>query len=215
MPITCPFRRLFRICLLAAAASLAGSAMAAPAERLDDRYCTTCHGTDGRGNEAVQAPKLAGMAAWYLRLQLENYRAGIRGAHPGDIEGLAMQPMAAGLTDESIEDILDWIGGWKVIPATPTISGDVAAGAALYRTCATCHGAAAEGSEALGAPALAGQNDWYMVTQLENFLAGARGAHPEDIRGAQMRTMTAVLGGEQDIRDVVAYINSLTARMVE
>ena len=52
---------------------------AAEREPYDDRYCTTCHGTDGRGNEGIEAPRLAGMEDWYLRRQLENFRAGIRG----------------------------------------------------------------------------------------------------------------------------------------
>jgi cytochrome c553 len=46
-----------------------GGVNAAETERepFDDRYCTTCHGADGRGNEGVQAPRLAGMEPWYLR----------------------------------------------------------------------------------------------------------------------------------------------------
>jgi len=190
--------------------AIAVFANAAEREPFDDRYCATCHGADGRGNEGVRAPRLAGMEDWYLRRQLENYRDGVRGVHPEDIEGLAMRPMAAGLTDESIQDIIDWVGGWESVAAAPTISGDATAGEALYQTCATCHGPSAEGNEALGAPALTGQNDWYMVAQLENFLAGYRGVHPRDVYGAQMRVMTAVLASEADIRNVVAYINSLS-----
>lgn len=203
-------RKLIRgaaACLLGVASVAAG---AAEGEPFDDRYCTTCHGADGRGNEGVRAPRLAGMEPWYLKRQLENYRDGIRGAHPDDIEGLAMQPMAAMLTDASIQDIIEWVGGWNYVPAEHTISGDIDAGRALYQPCATCHGADAEGNEALGAPALAGQNDWYMVTQLGNFLAGYRGVHPRDVYGAQMRAMTLGLGGENDINNVVAYINSLS-----
>ena len=79
-------------------------------ESYDDRYCTTCHGADGRGNYGVQAPRLAGMEPWYLRRQLENFRAELRGVHPRDIEGVAMQPMTAKLTDESIADIIEWVG---------------------------------------------------------------------------------------------------------
>ena len=53
------------------------SVLSAEREPYDDRYCTTCHGTDGKGNEGVEAPRLAGMEDWYLRRQLENFRAGI------------------------------------------------------------------------------------------------------------------------------------------
>ena len=49
-----------------------------------------------------------------------------------------------------------------------------------------------------------------MAAQLGNFLAGYRGVHPSDVYGAQMRAMTTVLESEDDIRNVVAYINSLS-----
>lgn len=200
--------KLFTIigfCLLAAS----GVNAAEDREPYNDRYCTTCHGTDGRGNEGVQAPRLAGMEDYYLRRQLENFRAGIRGTHPEDIEGIAMRPMATKLTDESIDDIIEWVGSWEYVPAEPTITGDVAAGRRLYQTCATCHGQNGEGMPNFNAPALAGQNDWYLVTQLKNFMAGYRGAHPQDTYGAQMRAMANSLRNEAGINNVVSYINTL------
>ena len=181
-------------------------------EPLDYRYCTTCHGTDGRGNEAVQAPRLAGMEAWYLTRQLQHFRAGIRGTHSQDTAGLAMQPMAAQLTDQGIAAIVRWAGSWNQAPAEITVVGDEVRGRQLYTACAVCHGDRAEGNEALGAPALAGQNDWYLVTQLENFVAGHRGAHPDDRYGQQMRAVSGTLSGDADIRDVVSYINTLVGR---
>jgi len=190
-----------------------GSIIAAENDRepFDDRYCTTCHGADGRGNEGVQAPRLAGMEPWYLRRQLENFRADIRGVHPADREGIAMRPMATKLTDESIDDIVEWIASWEYEPAETTLDeGDPARGRGLYSGCAVCHGAEGEGNESLGAPALAGQNDWYLVTQLKNFLAGYRGAHPNDTYGAQMRTMVSTLRNEAGILNVVSYINTLS-----
>lgn len=190
-----------------------GSVRAEESERepFDDRYCTTCHGTEGRGNEGVQAPRLAGMEPWYLRRQLENFRGDIRGVHPEDKEGIAMRPMAMKLTDESIADIIDWISGWEYVPAEATIAdGDPLRGRGLYSGCAVCHGADAEGNESLGAPALVGQNDWYLVTQLKNFLAGYRGMHPNDTYGAQMRTMVNTLRNEAGILNVVSYINTLS-----
>jgi cbb3-type cytochrome c oxidase subunit III len=201
---------LFALALLGLPAAL----LAADNDRepYDDRYCTTCHGTDGKGNEGVQAPRLAGMEPWYLQRQLENFRAGIRGTHPEDIEGIAMQPMAAKLSDESIEDIVDWVSSWPYEPAEITLSGDVSAGRQLYASCASCHGEEAQGNEALGAPALAGQNDWYLVTQLKNFMAGYRGHHPDDIYGQQMRTMVQTLGDHSGIVNVVSYINTLAER---
>lgn len=176
---------------------------------MDDRYCTTCHGVDGRGNIAIQAPRLAGMEDWYLTRQLENFREGIRGKHSGDIQGLAMQPMAAKLSDASIADIVSWVRSWEIIPTAITVEGNVNRGRSAFQSCAACHGANAEGNEALGAPALAGQNDWYLLTQLKNFRAGIRGAHQDDQFGAQMLTMARLLADDQAIVNVVSYINTL------
>ena len=187
------------------------SVFSAEREPYDDRYCTTCHGTDGKGNEGVEAPRLAGMEGWYLRRQLENFRVGIRGVHPMDTAGIAMRPMAK-LTDESMTDIVKWVGGWEATLAEITIEGDVDAGKALYGACATCHGIDAMGNASLGAPALAGQNDWYLITQLNNFVAGYRGRHEDDQYGQQMSAMIGTLTDETAIRDVVAYINSLVLR---
>ncbi|MCH7672175.1 MAG: c-type cytochrome [Proteobacteria bacterium] len=175
----------------------------------DDRYCTTCHGVDGRGNIAVQAPRLAGMEDWYLKRQLENFREGIRGTHPADIQGIAMQPMAAKLSDASIADIVSWVGSWEYVAAETTVVANARRGRTAFQSCAACHGTDAEGNEALGAPALAGQNDWYLVTQLKNFRGGLRGAHQDDTYGAQMISMSRTLVGDAAILDVVSYINSL------
>ena len=187
------------------------NAISSEREPFNDRYCTTCHGTEGKGNEGIQAPRLAGMEPWYLRRQLENFRAGIRGTHPMDRDGMAMQPMAK-LSDESITDIVEWVGGWPYAPAEVTIIGDAAEGRLLYGVCATCHGDQAQGNVAMGAPALAGQNDWYLVTQLHNFVAGYRGKHANDIYGQQMAAMVGGMSNATAVLNVVAYINTLEER---
>lgn len=197
------------LCALCSTVSLAAEGDVGVEATMDDRYCTTCHGAEGIGNIAIEAPRLAGMEAWYLTRQLENFRAGIRGTHGEDIQGIAMQPMAAKLSDESITDIVGWVGEWEYVPAEATVDGNVNQGRTAYQSCAACHGANAEGNEALGAPALAGQNDWYMITQLKNFRAGFRGAHQEDTYGSQMLTMSKTLRDDQAVVNVVSYINTL------
>lgn len=41
-------------------------------------------------------------------------------------------------------------------------------GAELYKKCIVCHGKRGEGKKAQNAPAIGGQYDWYVVTQLNN-----------------------------------------------
>lgn len=200
---------LTAITLFLSVTSLAADGDVGVAAAMDDRYCTTCHGVEGIGNIAIEAPRLAGMEAWYLKRQLENFRAGIRGTHEDDVQGIAMRPMAAKLSDESIANIVDWIGDWEYVPAETTIEGNVRQGRTAFQACAACHGANAQGNEALGAPALAGQNDWYLLTQLRNFRAGFRGSHQEDTFGSQMVTMSKILRDDQAVINVVSYINTL------
>ena len=192
------------MCLSAQAATVDGV-------EVSDRFCLTCHGTDGQGNQGIDAPRLAGMERWYLKRQLELFRDGLRGTHPEDIPGQEMQPMAEILTDDSIEDILDWVATWEYKPAEITLTeGDAARGETLYRPCAACHGPDGEGNEAMNAPALAGQNDFYLVNQLELFKAGYRGDDSRDQYGSQMRLMAQTIPDDATaINDIVAYINTL------
>ena len=48
-----------------------------------------------------------------------------------------------------------------------------------------------------------------MKRQLQNFKSGVRGAHRQDLFGPQMRSMSRMLRTEEDINDVIAYINTL------
>jgi cytochrome c oxidase subunit 2 len=72
--------------------------------------CATCHGADGRGIAATNAPRLQGMSDWYLARQLKNFREGIRGTHPQDIYGAQMALVAGMLADDAAAgDVLAYI----------------------------------------------------------------------------------------------------------
>jgi cytochrome c oxidase subunit 2 len=172
--------------------------------------CTACHGPQGEGMQALNAPKLAGQDPWYLEQQLENYKAGLRGSHEEDVFGRQMAPMARTLaTDEAINNVVAHIGTLPDNPPPQTVEGNVAAGEQRFVVCGYCHGAGGQGLEAMNAPRLAGMSDWYLARQLENFKEGIRGGHPEDYYGKQMGFMADILRDEQAINDVVAYINTL------
>ena len=90
-------------------------------------------------------------------------------------------------------------------------AADVAAGKALYATCAACHGPNAGGNKAMNSPKTAGQHGWYIKRQLQAFKEGIRGTAPGDVYGAQMRPMAMTLANEAAIDNVVAYIATLSA----
>jgi len=176
-------------------------------------YCTTCHGVELRGNESVDAPRLNGMEDWYLRNQMRAFANGWRGTHPEDLIGMEMQPQAAALDEKQRDAAVAFVTSVPVRTSTLryTVQADATRGATLYTTCAACHGSRGEGNAALQAPKLAGQSDWYLVRQLDKYLSGARGYEPEDTQGVQMRAAAAVLGSPEDVRDLVAHINSFTS----
>jgi len=62
--------------------------------------CSSCHGDNGAGNLALQAPRIAGTDDWYLATQLRKFKSGVRGTNPKDREGRLMRPMAGTLADE-------------------------------------------------------------------------------------------------------------------
>jgi cytochrome c oxidase subunit 2 len=172
--------------------------------------CAACHGQQGEGLVALNAPKIAGQDAWYLKRQLLNYKSGARGAHQDDLYGKQMAPMAATLINEAaIDNVVAYIQTFPDAPAPATIEGNVASGKKLYNVCAYCHGDDGMGIQATNAPRAAGMSDWYLARQLQNFKDGIRGAHPTDYYGYQMGLMANVLQNEQAINDLIAYINTL------
>jgi cytochrome c553 len=191
---------------LAAASSLIGGARAG--NPFD--YCLLCHGANANGNYGIRAPKISGMEPWYLTRQLEQFAAGVRGMPADDASGHEMRPVGERLKDEgSLQAAVAFIGTLESSKPASTVTGDIAHGKKLYATCASCHGAKAEGNAQLQAPALAARSDWYLVTQLRSYKLGLRGADPRDTYGAPMRAIAATLEDDQAINDVVAYINTL------
>ena len=81
----------------------------------------------------------------------------------------------------------------------------------LYASCVACHGQRGEGNAALGAPAIAGMQDWYLKSQLEAFALGRRGYKADDNYGAQMRAAVKTLTSAADRAAVAAYVAKLPA----
>ena len=73
--------------------------------------CATCHGANGEGSQAVNAPPLAGLDDWYVELQLQKFQAGIRGAAPGDTIGPIMRAMSTTIQPEAIHDLAAYVHG--------------------------------------------------------------------------------------------------------
>lgn len=81
-------------------------------------------------------------------------------------------------------------------------------GKALFNLCISCHGLNGQGNPEIGAPSIAGLPQWYIETELRNFMSGARGLHPSDDAGNRMRPMARTIT-PQDIPLVAAYVSAL------
>lgn len=173
--------------------------------------CAACHGANGMGNKALNAPKIAGQEPWYLERQLKNFKGGIRGADPKDTYGMQMRPMALTLAnDQAVSDMAAFLSSMPVSKSSEsTVKGDVAAGKTAYMICQACHGPTGGGNKALNSPRLTGLQDWYIVRQLKNFKSGARGTKAGDTYGMQMRPMALTLTTDAAINNVAAYVATL------
>lgn len=178
-------------------------------------YCTVCHGSQLKGNANIGAPRLSGLSAWYIEKQLMAFKNGWRGTligdeeHPLGVEAHEMQTMVNELSDTQIKAIAKWASQTDAPLPVASITADAASGKQLFQNCVTCHGANAKGNQAIGAPALAGQSDWYLIRQLKLFSAGLRGSHADDISGKQMQSAMSLVVSDQQMADLTAYIQQI------
>ena len=172
-------------------------------------FCTVCHGSQLKGNQNIGAPRLSDLAPWYIERQLQNFKLGLRGVHADDVTGAEMRAMVSNFSEQELIEIANWVSQTQSPLPAPSFEASVQAGQKLYQSCAACHGAQGEGNQLLGAPALAGLNDWYLVKQLNHFRLGLRGSNTADSYGQQMKAASSILGSEQDVANVAAYINQL------
>jgi cytochrome c553 len=173
--------------------------------------CSACHGPNGNSANP-EWPRLAGQNAVYVAEQLRLFRSGVR-------NNPVMQPLAATLSDQDIDDLAVYYEAQTPVglEADPSYwkGGEV-----LYvggdRThevpaCVACHGPLGRGNPAAGYPALRAQQSVYVVKQLNDYASGARFSSPNptaDPDSVMMITIAKRLSPEQ-IRDVASYVQGM------
>ena len=199
-----------KLVAIAATCALLGSATAAlaagdpAAGKAKSAVCVACHNPDGNSTNPAY-PKLAGQSADYLTKQLVEFKSGAR-VNP------IMVGMVAALTPQDMEDLSAYFASQQIArgAADPALAP---AGEALFRggnltsgvsACMACHGAAGAGNPAAKFPALAGQHDIYIETQLKAFRAMERA----NDAGQMMRGVAAKLT-DPEIKAVSSYIQGL------
>jgi len=172
--------------------------------------CAVCHGASGEGTPELNVPKIGGQEEWYVARQLQNFKSGLRAPTTSDVYGTQMRALSMTLTnDQEIADVSAYVASMRPPAVADTVSGDAAQGKAAYATCTACHGANGEGNKALNSPKLAGQHDWYIVRQLQNYKSGVRGGDSKNVFDTQMRPMAMILTTDEAVNNIAAYINSL------
>ena len=172
--------------------------------------CAQCHGAKGEGNATLQAPPIAGLPAWYVRAQMENFRAGRRGFHPQDIAGQMMRSICLVLDPANIPGIAMLVASLPRAAAPPSPKVDLTAGTRLYsERCAECHRYNGGGELVFGSAPLVGLPDGYLTAQLHKFKNGQRGAAPGDANGQKMILAVSYIEDEAMLKSVVAYIMTL------
>lgn len=77
--------------------------------------CSACHGADGAGNEALKSPPIRQLEDWYIVVQLDKFKSGVRGYDASDVQGQQMAGIAKGIADVSaMNDLAAYI---QTLPA--------------------------------------------------------------------------------------------------
>jgi len=151
--------------------------------------CAGCHGAKGISPNDTW-PNLAGQHAAYLARILGAYKSGAQ-------KDVAMTPIAQPLSDADVQNLATYYGSLSCkAAASETRVGDAAAGKALAKNCAACHGETGVASNPAW-PKLAGQKAGYLVNALKAFRAGLR-------KDPMMAGVTRGLS-DADIANLAAY----------
>lgn len=159
--------------------------------------CQACHGAQGV-SENPAIPSLAGQRDKFLQWQLVFFRSGRRANE-------IMGPMAADLSDEDVRNLGAYFAslpaGKPPVPDVDPALRQAGQSLAEKHRCAACHTDNFGGNQA--APAIARQNQDYLVKALADYRSGARPS-------VGVAAMTEAASGLSD-SDIAALAHFLAA----
>lgn len=170
---------------------------------LYDRMCAVCHGRDGAGYAADQAPALANreflasVSDAYLHAAIAQGRTATTMSAWGSERG---GPLSSADVDAIIAFMRTWARSKRAVLDEHSLAGDVGRGSAIFaRECVQCHGVRGIGGtyERIGGPEL-------LAGATNGFLRYAIGRGRS---GTRMPAFESRLG-ERGVEDVVALIRS-------
>ena len=169
--------------------------------------CLICHSD----KELQRGPHIDGLPAWYVSHQLEKFASGARGQSTDNKSEQLMGSTHSLYQDPEIRSQLALhIESLPLRSRKSVVKGDAVRGAQLYNLCSACHGLKAEGNQKQMAPPLNIQDDWYLLEQMRKFKSQLRGYHPDDYTGINMYVMIQQVQKDEDLRNIVAYLQTLS-----
>lgn len=167
-------RAIAPVCLMLLACDGYGADLAL-GERIYREECVRCHGEQGQGGNQGEYPRLAGMPAPYLGLQLASFLTGKRANKP-------MLPIfeSGRLGTEQIAAVSGYLSELPVptlgdLAVSEKVDGDLELGRELYeKDCALCHGFDGRGKEESENPPVVQQYPRYLAKQLDDFREARR-----------------------------------------
>ncbi len=176
--------------------------------------CSSCHGENAMGIDAMGSPRLANVGYAYIVKQLTEYANGTR----TDATMGVMNDIAKGLTEQDKRDLAAYENSFPRTSEPSDLAalkeegmpvGQAYLGQILVRygvkdkvsACQTCHGFNGRGADPIY-PKIAQQKYVYLVNQLKHWRDGSR---TNDALG-QMRAIAKHLSDE-DINNVAAFLS--------
>jgi cytochrome c553 len=190
----------------------------------DAQACVTCHGDKAQGNDAMGAPRLAGIGYGYVIKQLTDF-AGDKRVPTG--VGAVMNGFAKALSDQDRRDVSAYVNSLDTVEpsdlnalkAAGQAVGEAYKGAEIAQhgitdkvsACSSCHEYNGRGADPMF-PRIGQQKYVYLVNQLHNWRANeadvaagvvARTNDPVGMMRAIAKNLT-----DEDILNVAAYLTA-------
>jgi cytochrome c oxidase cbb3-type subunit 3 len=188
---------------------LSGCHKQAPPEKLTKgaelygRMCAVCHGANGEGYKADQAPRLA-QSDFQASVSDQYLREAIKHGRMGTTMSAWSNGRGGPLTDQDVEELIKFLRTWSKGPRVTLdeqpANGDIARGSNTYaRECFRCHGA-----KGVGGPNIHIGNPQLMQSATNGYV---RYAIRKGRAGTLMPSFAPKLP-DGEIEDVVALLRS-------
>lgn len=201
---------MIKITILFFLVMMSGVAVAAPdGQALFNKYCSACHGTEGKGGVGVPLS----LPSFINSVSDEYLKRTIRVGRPGRI-----MPSFPKLSDAQVKAIVVYMRSWsdaRVVEYDSTpVKGDKKRGEELFlKRCAQCHGTDGKGGKGTGVT-FSRERDLPIVAPALNnpgFLSSASDTMIKNtlIHGREGTPMVSLLAAglkEKDVDDIVAYV---------